>query len=69
LNTEFPPCSQNQGLAKPPLILVAHPWAPQAVFQQPDKARKQFLVCTGGKRESAKMAAALAFLRKAVKLM
>ncbi len=31
----FPSCSQNQGLRNQPSILVARPWAPQAVFQQP----------------------------------
>ena len=52
--TKFPACSQNQGLANPPLILVAHPLAPQAVFQQPAKPAplslrwsKLLLVCLG----------------------
>jgi hypothetical protein len=38
---EFPSCSQNQGLVKMSLILVALPWAPQAVFQQPAIAGRQ----------------------------
>jgi hypothetical protein len=33
----FPSCLQNQILENPSLILVARPWALQAVFQQPVK--------------------------------
>jgi hypothetical protein len=31
---QFPSCSQNQGFRNAALILVSHPWARQAVFQQ-----------------------------------
>ena len=30
----FPSCSQNQDFTKPPLILVARPWAP-GILPQP----------------------------------
>ncbi len=32
---KFPSCSQNQGFGNSSLILVAHCWSQQAVFQQP----------------------------------
>jgi hypothetical protein len=38
----FPSCLQNQILENPSLILVARPWALQAVFQQPvEQAQKK----------------------------